>query len=88
MLWTGLLLLALLATGLAYHRAPLWVWTLAGAILLAALTAPGTFGSLTIAVSWIAYAVLALSFNLRPLRRQMITRHVLRAFRRAIPRIF
>ncbi len=87
MVWIGLLLIALLATGLAYARAPLWLWTLTGAAVLGLLSAAGFIEGALGAVSWAAFGSLALLFNLRPLRRQLITRHVLTAFRRVLPRM-
>jgi acyl-CoA dehydrogenase len=87
MLWIGLLLLVLLATVLAYHRVPLWLWTLAGAAVLGAITVAGDIGAVGTALWWGVFAVPALVFNLPPLRRQLITRHVLRAFRRVLPRM-
>ena len=85
MVWIGLLLIALLATGLAYARAPLWLWTLTGAAVLGLLSAGGFIEGALGAVSWAAFGSLELLFNLRPLRRQLITRHVLTAFRRVLP---
>ena len=80
-------LLVCLGVGLAYVRAPLWIWTAAGALLLAIPTAASAAGTATLIVFWILYIVLALVFNLRPLRRGLITRHILRAFRRLLPRM-
>ena len=87
MLLLGLTLLLLLATGLAYRRAPLWLWTLVGAAGLAAITAAGLVAAFGTAVLWLLFASLALLFNLRPLRRRLITRHVLRTFQRLLPRM-
>ena len=87
MLWIGLLLLLLLAISLAYIRAPLWVWTLVGAAVLVAITITGYFGGVAAITLWVVFAVPALLFNLRPLRRQLVTRHVLRVFRRVLPRM-
>jgi acyl-CoA dehydrogenase len=80
-------LLVCLCVGLAYVRAPLWIWTAAGALLLATLTVTAAPGPLTLTIAWTLYAVLGLVFNLRPLRRVLVTRHVLRAFRRLLPRM-
>jgi acyl-CoA dehydrogenase len=80
-------LLVCLGTGLAYVRAPLWSWTVVGGALLAVLTAIGAAGVVTLTVLWILFAGLALLFNLRPLRRGLITRHILRVFRRLLPRM-
>ncbi len=87
MLWIGLTLFALVIAGLAYHRAPLWIWTLVLAAALASITGAGLIGTFAAIVSWIAFAALALIFNLPPLRRALISRHVLRVFERVLPRM-
>jgi acyl-CoA dehydrogenase len=84
MLWISLTLV-LLAMGLAYERAPLWLWTVAGAATLVAVTAAGLMGAAATMVLWVLFAGLAMLFNLRGLRRRLITRHLLRAFRRVLP---
>lgn len=86
MFWASLLTL-LLATTLAYQRAPLRLWTLAGAVALGAVTASGLMSAWTLALLWVLFAGLALLFNLPGLRRVLITRHLLRAFQRAVPRM-
>lgn len=87
MIWIGLILLALLAIGLAYQHAPLWLWTVAAACVLAAISATGSLGVVGAGVLWAIFASLALLFNFRPLRRRLITRHLLRTFRRVLPRM-
>ena len=62
---TEILSFAVLATILGFTGAPLWLWTLFAA---AALWGFGASTSL-----WIALAVAALIFNLRPLRRTLIS---------------
>ncbi len=70
---------------LAYHRAPLWAWTLGAALLLA-------FGLMLNSVSiggqlfWAAvFALLAAPLNILPLRRLLISRHLFTFFKRALP---
>ena len=87
MILLGLTLLVLLATGLGFVRAPLWLWSLAGAAVLIVITATGLTGTMGAVLLWTLFACLALLFNLRPLRRRLITRHLLGAFRRALPRM-
>ncbi|TDJ16295.1 MAG: acyl-CoA dehydrogenase, partial [Gammaproteobacteria bacterium] len=87
MILLGLTLLALLALGLGFVRAPLWLWCLAGAAVLIAITATGLTGTVGAVSLWTLFACLALLFNLRPLRRRLITRHLLAAFSRALPRM-
>lgn len=83
-LWISLVVL-LLATGLAYQRAPLWLWTLTGATALAAITLADIMGASITAVLWLLFAGSALLFNLPSLRRRLLTRHLLRAFRGVLP---
>lgn len=82
----GALLLSWLAAFfiLAFVRASLWLWTLAFGALLAVHTwyqptLPGT------AVVWLLFGVPAVILNLRPLRRQLLTRHLFRWFRNVLP---
>jgi len=87
MTWVACIVLALLAAGFAYHRAPLWLWTVAAGVVLAALGGAGRMDGVGATVAWIAFAVLAAIFNAPPLRRRLVTRHALRAFKRALPRM-
>ncbi len=87
MLLSSFALLVLLALGLGFVRAPLWLWTLTGAAGLVAITAAGLIGVFGTTLLWVLCAGLALLFNLRPLRRQLITRHALRIFKRLLPRM-
>jgi acyl-CoA dehydrogenase len=81
------LVLLLLATALAYHSAPLWLWSAALATALGAITLTGLMGTASATVLWVLFVGLALPLNLPRLRRQLISRHLLRAFRRAQPRM-
>ena len=85
MSWIGLTALVILATGLAYQRAPLWVWTAVGATALVAITITEMIGAVGTTLLWVLFIILSALFNIRPLRRQLITPHLLRAFQRVLP---
>ena len=67
---------------LAYQRAPLVRWTGATAVLLAAIHFTGTGLSLT---TWALFTAVALVFNVRPIRRALISRPLLKQFRAILP---
>ncbi len=67
---------------LAYQRAPLIRWTGAIALLLTAIHFLGTGLSMT---TWFVFALLAVIFNVRPIRRTLISRTLLNRFRAILP---
>jgi acyl-CoA dehydrogenase len=67
---------------LAYQRAPLIRWTGATALLLTAIHFLGA--GLSIA-AWAFFAVLAIIFNIRPIRRRLISRPLLGRFQALLP---
>ena len=69
MFWIGLTALVILATGLAYQRAPLWVWTAVGAAALVAITITEMIGAVGTTLLWVLFIILGALFNIRPLRR-------------------
>jgi len=69
---------------LAYFAAPLWAWTLAAGLTL---LADGWIYHSAPTLGWIVFAVLAVLLNLRPLRRMLITDHLLGWFRKVLPPI-
>ncbi len=70
---------------LAYHRAPLWLWTLSAALALAfglTLNAVSTSGQ----IFWVSVFVLVVApFNIFPLRRFLFSRFLFTFFKRALP---
>ncbi|MBA2662201.1 MAG: acyl-CoA dehydrogenase [Bradymonadaceae bacterium] len=66
------IIVAVLAFG--FWRAPLWLWTIALAVVLYGLAAP-------IGI-WVAFLVVAIVFNLRPLRQVMLSAPLMGAIRR------
>src|SRR5579871_3846207 len=69
---------------LAYYAAPLWLWTVIGAVLL---VAEGWRTHTDPAVAWVVFLVLALVLNIQPLRRMLITDRLLGWFRKVLPPI-
>ena len=85
MVWLLLVSLPPLAGALAYGRAPLFAWLLAGLVWLAAM---GWVGDWPVAVTLLALAVFggAMSlFLVDSLRRQWVTAPIFKAFRKALP---
>lgn len=64
-LWAVVVVIAVVATLLAFWGTPLWIWTIAGVVALWGLQAP----------TWlfVAYGVLAVVFNIKPIRRVVVT---------------
>lgn len=71
---------------LAYHRAPLIVWTLAAALATAVCIPPWT-ASIAATVFWSAFVAVALLLNLPFLRRLLFTGPLLKIFRKQLPPI-
>lgn len=70
---------------LAYHRAPLWLWTASAAAALAA-----NFAIYGVAsggqIFWvIVFVLVATPFNILPLRRLLLSRSLFKFFKRALP---
>jgi len=70
---------------LAYFQAPVLVWTVAGGLLAAYLSAVAGFGATTNIVLGILFIAVAALLNLRPLRRLVISDAVLAIYRRILP---
>jgi acyl-CoA dehydrogenase len=84
MLWL-ILSLPVAVVALAYVRAPLFLWSLVGALWLAAAAALGQWPVALAAAVLATYVVLASAFNVKPLRRALISRPMLAGFRRILP---
>lgn len=84
MIWF-LLALPLVAVALAYGRAPLFAWAVAGVVWLGGLAAtggwPGWLGVLVVVLAMAAFGV----FLVEPWRKRFVTGPILKAFRRALP---
>jgi acyl-CoA dehydrogenase len=69
---------------LAYFAAPLWAWTLAVGLML---LADGWLCHVAPTVAWLVFAIVAVLLNVYPLRRMLVTNHVLGWFRKVLPPI-
>jgi acyl-CoA dehydrogenase len=69
---------------LAYFAAPLWAWTVATGLML---VADGWLCHAAPTAAWIVFVILALLLNVYPLRRILITNHLLGWFRKVLPPI-
>src|SRR4030042_4184435 len=83
LIWTLAALAAVWA--LAYHRAPLWLWTTLAALAFGlVLRFCAVAAAIQIAL-WSIFGVLALLLNVPPLRRRLLTRPVFALFQRIMP---
>jgi acyl-CoA dehydrogenase len=73
------------AWALAYFRAPLWLWTATIAAALAAVTYTQPLATFTLILLWVVFFAVAIPLNFPPLRRVLISNHVLRIFRGIMP---
>ncbi|HEX7965743.1 MAG TPA: acyl-CoA dehydrogenase [Gammaproteobacteria bacterium] len=69
---------------LAYFAAPLWAWTAAIAL---ALVADGWLCHQAPTAAWIVFLIAAVVLNVQPLRRLLISDHLLGWFRKVLPPI-
>ncbi len=76
-LWTALSILAVLIVG--YVGSPLIVWTILGAVLLIGFGAPTAV--------LIAFAVIAVIFNVKPLRRVLVSSGLMKIMAPIMPQI-
>ena len=83
LLWISLFVLA--TFGCAFVRAPLIAWTAVNAGLLAALTASGGAGPITLTIAWLLFAVVAIPLNVPALRRKLFSAPMLGFYRRVLP---
>ena len=70
---------------LAYVRAPLWAWSVAAALGMAAFTVLGEPPRSALFVFWGLFFFVAASLNFAPLRRVLISNHLLAMFRKLMP---
>lgn len=81
----GILLVVAVAWTLAYFRTPLWLWTATAAGALMGCTALVPQLSAGLLIAWIAFLLAAVSLNFPPLRRLLVSNHLLRVFRKIMP---
>ncbi len=77
--WIAALAAVGLGWALGYFAAPLWLWTLAGAAVLAVSGAG--------AIGWGLFAIVALLFNVPALRRRIVSAPLFTLFRSVLPEI-
>ena len=84
MIWM-ILVLPLIAVILAYLGAPLTMWTLIGATWLGAAAWLGAWSTPAVALAFGAFLLVAGVFNLKPLRRSLVSGPLLAGYRRILP---
>ncbi len=72
---------------LFYKRASITVWTVSifALLLLYSILSPSY--AITMTLNWVVFAVVASVLNIRFIRRQLISQHILRLYRKVMPRI-
>ncbi len=84
MIWM-ILALPLIAATFAYLGAPLALWTLAGAAWLGAAAWLGSWPALAVVLAGGGYLLVAALFNLKPLRRALVSAPLLAGYRKILP---
>lgn len=84
----SVIVLLSVAWALAYHRAKLWMWT---AIAAVALLLCSHFGhahhKIALTFWWILFLVIAIPFNILPLRRKLFSEYALNIYRKMMPKM-
>jgi len=81
--WISLFLVTLLT--LWYHRASLVVWSIGLVALLAVVSVFSQLHVATITILWIVLAAIFIPLNILPLRRQFLSRRIIRIYRKLMP---
>src|SRR4030065_356792 len=71
--------------GLAYHRAPLWLWSALAALALGLVLHNCALAAAIQIVVWSVFGGLALLLHVPAVRRQLLPRPVFALFRRILP---
>jgi len=85
MFWFVLIFLPIGAAALAYRRAPLFAWLLAGLVWLAAIGWAGDWPVVLTLLALLAYGGAMSVFLVDAWRRQWVTAPIFKAFRQALP---
>jgi len=85
MMWIGLLVLILLVS--AYLRLPLIIWSLFLGAGLVAVNLFAGFAPSQMLVLWVIYAAFIIPLNLKPLRKNFISRAIYSAMKKVMPTI-
>ena len=83
----ALLILAALATALAYLRSPGWGWVAGGIAAGLALQFSGLLGPVAATLGWLVFIALAVVLNVTALRRKLLSNPILAIYRRIAPSI-
>ncbi|MFZ5464782.1 MAG: acyl-CoA dehydrogenase [Pseudomonadota bacterium] len=87
MVWLLLLTLPGAALALAYRRAPLAAWTAAGAAYIAGLAWLGGWPAAATYTVFALYLLPMAVLNVKPLRRNLVTRPIFAAYRKILPQM-
>ncbi len=86
-LFVALMLIVAGIGALAYHRAPLWLWTVTCGVLLASITPVyGFFANLLLLIGWTVWIGL-FAANFPELRRGLLSKPALEMFRSRMPSV-
>lgn len=81
----GFMLIATIAAGLlAYHRAKLWIWTVALAAVLIATSVITGF-SVGLLLGWLIFLAIFIPLNYLPWRKRYLSARILKIFRNEMP---
>lgn len=72
---------------LAYFCSPAWLWTVAAAAGLLALTFSGSALPLVVTLAWIIFGIVAILLNPSPIRRMLLGKPLLELFRKILPQM-
>ncbi|MEE4292467.1 MAG: acyl-CoA dehydrogenase [Xanthomonadales bacterium] len=87
MIWLMILILAAISLGCAFYGTTLLVWTGAMAAGIVAMGAAGAISPLTLIVTAVLFAIVAVPLNFKPWRQQFISGPFLKQFRAMLPEI-
>lgn len=79
-----ILAIIILSWVLLYHRVRLIIWTVSLAIVLLVFSFLPT-STITLSICWVIFAVIAISFNITPLRKLLITGHIFKLYKKIMP---
>ena len=82
MMWTGLLILIILVS--AYLRLPLLLWSLMLGSGLVVCTVFSDVSTTQLYLMWLIYAAIIIPLNLKPLRRNLISRAIYSVMKKMI----
>ncbi len=85
MMWIGIFIFIILVS--AYLRLPLLVWSLLLAAALVGYQILADAGASQITLLWIIYAAVIIPLNLKPVRRNLISRAIYMAMKKIMPTI-